>query len=128
MGDFPVHLVLGVISAVAGVIVFASREWRSRSAQGWPVAEGIVELHATGETWDTGRRREVLEVGYSYQVDGRFYSGAHRVNRESDYGAFPMHSRLLVHYNPVDPAKCFLDREDVRRRMELAKADRMLSR
>ena len=64
----------------------------------------------------------VPEVSYSYNVDGEYYIGFHVVNSGKGLAAFPKGSRVVVHYKTSDPAKSFLDREDLRSRQKLAPA------
>jgi len=80
------------------------------------MTEGIVES-TTVRTEGFGRRQhDVAEVNYSYKVEGEYYSGAHVVNSEVQFVAFPKQSRVIVHYKPSNPAVSFLDRDDLRSR------------
>ena len=94
------------------------RELRSRAAQAWPRTDGTVES-TTVRTEGFGRsERDIAEVNYSYKVEGEYYSGAHVVGSEADFDAFPKQSRVIVHYKPSNPAVSFLDRDDLRSRLE----------
>lgn len=117
--DLWIRLIALAISKTARLI----RERRSRTAQSWPMVEGIVEstiVRAGG----FGRNQPVIaEVHYSYKVEGAFYSGAHEVDSELEFEAFPNLSRVVVHYKPSDPSVSFLDRADVRLRLERIMAE-----
>jgi hypothetical protein len=107
---------VAVLTAMAGGWLF--RQLRFRAAQAWPMTDGTVES-TTVRTEGFGRsEHDIAEVNYSYSVEGEYYSGAHEVSGESEFAAFPKQSRVIVHYKPSNPAVSFLDREDVRSKLE----------
>lgn len=111
--DFPAYWFYAVALAVSG-IGWAIREVRARSAQSWPMVDGIVEFaHVRLEGGAGHESREIPEVAYSYHVDGEYYGGYHPMTSERDLADFPKGSRVIVHYKPSDPSTSFLDREDV---------------
>ena len=112
--DFWARNWIFIVVVGASVIGWLVREVRARNAQSWPLVDGTVESTIVRSEGYGESQHEIAEVNYSYKVEGEFYSGAHRVNSEADFEAFPAGSRVLVHHKPSDPSVSFLDREDLR--------------
>lgn len=106
-----IWLAVGIVAAVRWAIY----KWRESRAQTWPVTQGTVEW-----SWvrSEGLRDDqpLPEVCYSYSVNGEFFSGTYPTS-ENNFDLFPKGSRLLIHYNPENPSKSFVDREEIRMRM-----------
>ncbi len=116
------YWIYGVALAI-GAAVWLVREARSRAAQSWPIADGTVEFTMVREEGFGEGHRYIPEVHYSYKVEGEFYSGAHVVDGDADFDAFPKGSRVIVHYKRSNPAVSFLDREDLRSKRERLMAE-----
>ncbi len=109
---------VGVAGLVLVLIQRLLSDWRSRAAQSWPVADGTVESTAVRNDPLDNNEGPVYEVNYSYKAYGEYYAGAHQVETTTEFELFPVRSRVVVHYDPKDPSKSFLDREDLRSRKE----------
>lgn len=89
-----------VLSVAAGVGV-----WRILQRTKWPVVEGtIVEARPVDVQDGQGFSSTMLQVGYSFQVDGTYYGGV----REFGYGAGTHYQQLVgkkvrVRYKPDEP-------------------------
>jgi len=98
-----------------GAIRWAIHKSRESRAQSFPVTQGTVEwtwVRSEGAQDD----HQVSEVCYSYSINGEFFSGTYP-NAEKNFDLFPKGSRILIHYNPDNPSKSFVDREEIRMRM-----------
>jgi hypothetical protein len=114
----PTRLLIYGGAALVSFIGWAVREWRARQAQSWPAAQGTVESALTRDVGEGRERRTVFELSYSYSINGEYYGSYHQLLRERDLKAFPKGSYVLVHYKASDPSDSFLDREDLRSRIQ----------
>jgi hypothetical protein len=108
-------LVAGTIWGVS----WAVRRWRLRKAQSWPLTHGVVELT---RMVSQEKSEKVMQVTYSYCVNGEFYAGWHRVAYKADLAGFSRGERVLVHYKPANPSISSLNLDDVHSRKQVAAA------
>ncbi len=91
-------------------------------ARSWPVADGRILL-SRYDQWRTQKGIRIaglcIDVQYIYQVGDKVYDG-HRINSgwrcfgnqkhlEGFLRKYPSGKKVLVHYNPDDPAQALLE-------------------
>jgi hypothetical protein len=103
---------------LTGVIGWeAVKAWLERRKQSWPVVEGTIAGVYTLTEFEK-HVHQSTSLPYSYYVNGEEYFGADKTFIRV-FDAFPKGSRILVHYNPSNPADSRLDRKQVRDREDV---------
>ena len=115
------EVVVGIVAA-AGAI---AAHYRLRSARSWPIIYGRVEF-CEAHTKDGGKWR--VEIYYSYQPAGQYYSGQQTVMVDDERRAGELSSRLkgqnvTVRYSPRSPADSLLLPEEQMSFLEGALSD-----
>ncbi len=106
-------VVLAIATAASSVWRFV--QWRrSKGWQSWPLIQGRVEESTSREIRTKSAHYWVVEVAYSYEVSGEFYSG--RFTRdffhEQDASGYETQMRernVLVRYDPLRVEKSRVD-------------------
>lgn len=98
----------------AFLIELGISRWRRRRPKSWPSAYALVEFAKVSEDPDGGPAGIVLELFYSYQVDGARYGGEYRESfRSQDHARrslrFFQDLPVPVRYHPRDPSRSVLD-------------------
>ena len=106
---------LVLVIAAGALSLWRFVQWRRfRGWQSWPLAQGHVEESTSREVRTRNSHYWVVEVAYSYEISGQFYSG--RFTRdffhERDASEFETQMRgrnVLIRYNPQAVERSRLD-------------------
>ena len=104
-----------IVLAVVGCIVvpLLLRWWKTRGWQSWPCTEGTVETTEVNEVSTRGGSHFVVDLGYSYLVNGEYYSG-HLIQRQEEpyeYARLMKDSKVMVRFHSEQPECCRLEIE-----------------
>jgi hypothetical protein len=88
--------------------------WSRRRVKSWPWTYAFIEFAKVAEDPKGGPSDYVLELSYSYLVDGARYGGAYRESFRSEDQAkkslrFFENLPVPVRYHPRDPSRSVLD-------------------
>ena len=116
-------ILVAILILAAGLIVVFGELYASKDlekTQGWQETEGEVEAFALSRTYVADY---IPSIRYRYRVAGRDYTGesirvggrlsfrSKRLARELE-NAYSVGNRVSVFYDPEDPKKCCLDRQE----------------
>ncbi len=106
-------ILLVLLVAVAVTAIVTRDQWtewlRSARSKNWPVVSGTMETGGLSITKNNrGRDIVTTSLGYSYNVDGNYYSGYHieQFNREQDgtpYIDAQKGRAVQISYDPQKP-------------------------
>lgn len=116
IGMFAVGLVM--------LIVWSSQRKKAKAAEAWPTIQGVIlsaglqeHRHHDSKTHRTSVTYEPM-VTYQYSLMGQSYQGNSLAFGHASYdynsanrkiAAYPQGAQVMVHYDPVDPAKAVLE-------------------
>ncbi len=115
-------MVLGLLAALGGAILFGASEFKAWATRDWSTAQGRV-IASSIQPPANGRRSFYPRVRYRYQVSGRSFEST-RIWLASEHGfdreqqaeyflrAYAAGAPVAVHYNPIDPAEAALAIDD----------------
>jgi hypothetical protein len=107
----PVGVVIILIVAGFVVVPLFARWRKTRGWQSWPSKEGTVETSEVQEISTRAGSYFVVDLGYSYLVNGEYYSG-HLIQREPEpyeYARAMKDSKVMVRFHPEKPESSKLE-------------------
>jgi hypothetical protein len=99
--DFYIPLILGAIIAVPSIWQW----WRVNGWRSWPCVDGEIQTADVREMPSRAGSYFVVDLGYSYKVDGEYYSGHLEETKPEpyEYAHAMKDTPVVVHYKPNRP-------------------------
>jgi len=99
--DIYVPVIIGAVVALPALWQW----WRVRGWRSWPYVNGVIQTAEVREESSRAGSYFIVDLGYSYEVDGEYYSG-HLERTESEpyvYARAMKDAQVVVHYRPNKP-------------------------